>query len=41
MRSLLVGGQVAVSLVLLVAALLFVRSLTRATTVDPGFDVDA
>lgn len=40
MRSLLVGGQVAVSLVLLVAALLFVRSLTRATTVDPGFDVD-
>lgn len=40
MRSLLVAGQVAVSLLLLVAALLFVRSLMRATAIDPGFDVD-
>jgi len=37
-RSLLVVGQVAVSLVLLVAAGLFVRSAMNATTVDLGFD---
>ena len=40
MRGVLVAGQVAVSVVLLVAALLFVRSLMRATSIDPGFDVD-
>jgi predicted permease len=37
-RSLLVVGQVAVSLVLLVAAGLFVRSVQRAQSVDLGFD---
>jgi predicted permease len=40
LRSVLVGGQVAVSVVLLVAALVFVRSLARTGAVDPGFDVD-
>jgi putative ABC transport system permease protein len=38
--SLLVGGQVAVALVVLVTALLFVRSLMLAAAVDPGFEVD-
>jgi len=37
-RSVLVVGQVAVSLVLLVAAGLFVRSAMNAATVDLGFD---
>ena len=37
-RSVLVVGQVAVSLVLLVAAALFVRSVQRAQSVDLGFD---
>jgi predicted permease len=39
-RSALLVGQVAVSVVLLVAALLFARSLMRAGSIDPGFDVD-
>ena len=38
LRSALVIGQVAVSLVLLVAAGLFVRSVQRAQSVDLGFD---
>jgi putative ABC transport system permease protein len=38
MRSLLVIGQVAVSLVLLIAAALFVRSVQHARSVDLGFD---
>jgi predicted permease len=38
MRSALVIAQVAVSLVLLVAAALFVRSVQRAQSVDLGFD---
>jgi predicted permease len=37
-RGLLVVGQLAVSLLLLVGAGLFVRSLARAQTVNPGFD---
>jgi putative ABC transport system permease protein len=40
LRSALLVGQVAVSVVLLVAALLFARSLVRAGSIDPGFDVD-
>lgn len=37
-RNLLVSGQVALSLVLLVAAGLLLRSFRAATTMDPGFD---
>ena len=37
LRQVLVAGQVAVSVVLLVAAGLFVRSLDAARSVDPGF----
>ena len=40
LRSVLVAGQVAVSVVLLVAALGFVRSFVRAGVLHPGFDVD-
>jgi predicted permease len=34
----LLGGQVAVSLVLLVIAILFLRSIQREYTIDPGFE---
>jgi predicted permease len=37
-RSLLVVGQVALSLVLLIAAGLFLRSLKQTQAIDPGFD---
>jgi len=40
LRNALVTAQVAVSLVLLVGASLFLRSLQHASTVDPGFDPD-
>ncbi len=38
MRSTLVIGQVALSLVLLIAAALFVEALSKAKNIDPGFD---
>ncbi len=40
LQSLLVSGQVAVSLILLVGALLFLRSLRAAGQIDPGFTTD-
>lgn len=39
-RRLLVGGQVAVSVIVLTAALLFTRNLVEAIGVNPGFDLD-
>ncbi|MCZ6761275.1 MAG: ABC transporter permease [Gemmatimonadetes bacterium] len=39
-RNLLVVGQVAVSLVLLIAAGLFVQSMRNASRIDPGFITD-
>jgi predicted permease len=38
LRGWLVGGQVALSFVLLIGAGLFVRSLQKAQAIDPGFD---
>ncbi len=40
LRGSLIAAQVSVSLVLLVCAGLFLRSLQHAATVDPGFDAD-
>lgn len=40
MRGLLVTGQVAVSVLLLVVTVLFLRNLALAQTVTPGFDAD-
>jgi predicted permease len=39
-RSLLVAGQVAASVLLLVTAVLFLRSLSQLMATDPGFEVD-
>jgi putative ABC transport system permease protein len=38
-RRILVGAQVAASALLLVACLLFLRSLSHVATLDPGFDI--
>lgn len=40
LQGILVSGQVAVSLLLLVGALLFLRSLRAASQIDPGFATD-
>ena len=40
LRNYLVAGQFAVSLTLLAASFLFVRSFVRVLSVDPGFEVD-
>jgi predicted permease len=40
MRQVFVVAQVAMSVLLVVCALLFVRSLLHAGAIDPGFDVD-
>jgi predicted permease len=40
LRNLLVVTQVALSVVLLIAAGLFLRSLQQAQTIDPGFDAE-
>lgn len=40
LRNLLVIGQVAISLVLLIGAALLIRSLQNAHTIDVGFDID-
>ena len=39
LRSVLVAGQLALSIVLLATAFLFVHNLLRATSMSPGFDV--
>ena len=40
MRAVLLAGQVAMTLVLVIGAALFVRSLRAAVTTDVGVDVD-
>jgi predicted permease len=40
LRNVLVVAQVAICLVLLIAAGLFIRSVQNAQNIDPGFDVD-
>ena len=37
LRNVLVGGQIAIALVLLIASGLFIRSLRKAQHIDPGF----
>ncbi|MEZ5402552.1 MAG: ADOP family duplicated permease [Bryobacteraceae bacterium] len=40
LRSAMVGGQVAVTFVVLAVAVLFLRNLARSSSMSPGFDVD-
>lgn len=40
MRNLLIGGQVAASLVMLILAGVLVRNIQRLDSVDPGYDLD-
>lgn len=40
LRSVLVAGQLAISVVLLAAAFLFLENVARASTTNPGFDVN-
>jgi predicted permease len=40
LRGVLVAGQLAISIVLLAAGLLFVHNLLRASSMNPGFNVD-
>jgi predicted permease len=40
LRGILVIGQLAVSVVLLCASLLFIRNLMRSNTMNPGFDLE-
>jgi len=40
LRNALVVGQLAVSMLLLTAGSLFLRNLVKATTMEPGFDID-
>jgi len=40
MRKALVAGQLAVSVIVLITAALFVRNLVRSATMNPGFDLD-
>lgn len=40
LRGALVAGQLAISIVLLATAFLFLRNLGRSATMNPGFDVD-
>jgi predicted permease len=40
LRNMLVVGQLAVSVVLLTTGFLFIRNMTKAMTIHPGFDVD-
>ncbi len=41
LRNALIVGQVAVSMLLLLVAGLFIRSLQEAVTIDPGFDTES
>lgn len=40
LRGVMVAGQLAVSVVLLATGFLFIHNLARATTMNPGFDID-
>ena len=40
LRGIMVAGQLALSVVLLATGFLFIHNLARATTMNPGFDID-